>query len=468
MLHNRSLAPIVLFFVLVFSYSHQKWWQSPTAASRLCLLYEICAHGRLAVNDSILSTPDTALFNGRLYSDKAPGMAVAALPGFAAGWFGAGACGLKDRERLLVASWLGCATSAGLVLAIGGALLCAALTPRVGSRSAFLAVCALLLGGMPLVYATVMHSHSLVVGLLCIALWAVLEAPSIPGHLTSKRNTSRRDALFGFCTGYAVASEYTAGLVVIGMGLYFLQTAGWRRALWGAAWAIPPLLLIPLYSWLTIGDPFHLPYSYQSSFPEMKKGLYAIRWPDLETAYNLLFSPQRGLLFWSPCLAMVVFGYPRLMRESPRLFLLTYIWPLLQIIVISGRVWDWPAGPTFGPRYLAPILPLLALPLALGLRRLPWLGIPLLGYSVAVTMIACVTDACVNYQTTINPLLDINWPAFKAARLGPNLLTALGLPPHFSLFAFAALIVLGVYAVNQTLPKEGAQTPPHKPREARD
>ncbi len=449
-----QLVAIATYFVALFVYGHQKWWESPTAASRLCLLYEVCAHHQVAIDHSILITPDTARAKGRLFSDKAPGMVVAAFPGFACGWALAGASGATEKPRLLAASWLGCATSAAMVLAMGSALLCTALARRVGPRTAFLTVTALMLGGMPWVYATVMHSHSLVIGVLCVALWAAL-AFDPEGNSAPPLAAAKLSALFGFCLGWALASEYTSGLMVLALGIYFLSSAGLRPTIRAVLSAIPPLLMIPLYSWMTIGDPFQLPYSYQSTFPEMKKGLYAIRWPDAQTAYQLLFSSQRGLLFWSPCLGLAIFGYPRLLRQSPKLFWLAYAAPLLQLIVISGRVWDWPAGPTFGPRYLAPMLPLLALPLAIGLQRVPLLAWPLAAYSIAVTGVANVTDACQNYYSSVNPLVDVNWPLFITGQFGPNLGTAVGLPPNIALAAFGAVLVFGFYAIYRTLPPDG-------------
>src|SRR5580765_3272905 len=82
------------------------------------------------------------------------------------------------------------------------------------------------------------------------------------------------------------------------------------------------------------------------------------------------FSVPLGGCFWTPFLLMVAFGYGK-MASSRGSFILAYAVPLLQIIVILGRTrtWDWPAGPTLGPRYLAPILPLLALPCAFGVQR---------------------------------------------------------------------------------------------------
>ena len=172
-LEPKILAWMALFFFVLLTYCHQKDFDSPTPASRLCLLYEVCEHGRLEIGHSIRHTPDVAEINGKFYSDKAPGMAVAALPGFALGWFLSGWVGAGNDARLLAASWLGCALSAALVLAIGAALLCDLLAQFVQPKWAFLTVLTLVFGAAPFPYATMMHSHALVVGLICVSLWVV-------------------------------------------------------------------------------------------------------------------------------------------------------------------------------------------------------------------------------------------------------------------------------------------------------
>ena len=67
----------------------------------------------------------------------------------------------------------------------------------------------------------------------------------------------------------------------------------------------------------------------------MSEGLYAIKWPDAETAFRLLFSPARGLFFWFPFLLLAGFGYWQLMQKSTGLFWLTYAIPVLHLAVIS-------------------------------------------------------------------------------------------------------------------------------------
>jgi hypothetical protein len=238
-----------------------------------------------------------------------------------------------------------------------------------------------------------------------------------------------------------LASEFTAGLIVVGIGVWVLRL-GWDRALRFALGALPPLLLIPAYSWVCLGDPFTLPYSHQASFPAMSEGLYAIKWPNPETAYNLLVSPTRGLFFWTPFLVMAGFGYWRLIERSPRWFWFTYALPLLQVIVISGRVWDWQAGFTLGPRYLAPILPLLALPCALGVARFPRTGAILALVSVLLTTLATLTEVTPGYHI-YNPLTELHIPLFLKGEFSPNLGMVLGLPPYLSVVLYYLVLAGG-------------------------
>ncbi len=402
----------------------------------------------------------------------------------------------------LFTDWAACAFSQALPAALGAVALLVWLGHFVSERVALGTVLALFLGGMPLPYCTMLFSHAQVVGLIGIAIWAMKLFQDDGGQRAEDEYGEQRAedgvgqgrmAVAGFCLGLALASEYTAGIVVMALVGYVVVTqwrarrsklaevgsaeprptgqdaiepeggrlgeptlpergTGWkpvlrvkRRALlWFFLAAIPPLLLIPAYSGATIGNPFVLPYSFNESFPEMKQGLYAIQWPDAETAFNLLFSPSHGLFFWSPFLLLAGFGYPTLLRRSVAAFWLMYLVPLLQVVVISGRVWDWQAGYCFGPRYLAPMLPLLALPCALGVQRWPKLGIVLGVYSIVVVTLATLTDACAD-SSFYNPLTEHNLPMFLNGKFAYNLGTAVfGLPPFASVAMFYAILIGGI------------------------
>jgi hypothetical protein len=497
---------LFIYLVACFGYAHQKQFDVPTPVSRLDLLQAFVNEGRVCIDTYHQNTSDKAVFEGHYYSDKAPGTAVVALPAFAvaAGVLKLDGVPLDSKAGWLVSSWVACAGSIAIVTALGGVALFAWLERQVPAKWALITTVALFLGAAPLPYATMMFSHAMVVGCLSMAIWVidrnaacgvrgaewsraersgaqgemgsgVAGGPLSVGRCQSSAGRGRQtrhwswarvrgwlaanrwDLVAGFVCGWALASEYSAGLVVVGL-LVWLVLSSWRRAIPFCLAALPPLLLIPAYSWACFGDPFTLPYSHQASFPAMQEGLYAIKWPDLPTACALLFSPARGLFFWTPFLVMAGFGYWSLFERAPRMFWLTYLVPLLHLIVISGRTWDWPAGPTLGPRLLAPMLPLLALPCALGVQRFPKIGLVLAVFSIAMTTLATLTDACPS-SSIYNPLTELHIPLFLKGQFSPNLGMVLGLPPYTSVALYYVILVGGFWWLWRKLPpQESPQT----------
>jgi hypothetical protein len=421
----------LLSFAAVFC--HQRQFTFDTPVSRLDALRAVAQNGNVVIDRWHTNTLDKALVGGHYYSDKAPGVVAVGLVPFVVTL---ALCIEPDSPGAwLATSWVTAGFTNGLPSVVGLAVLFAWLRRHVPARIALLSILAIGVGGMPLPYATALWSHSLVVGLVCVAVWAL--------DMFGSQPVARwRFVGAGAALGLALASEYTAGLVILGLGGYaaFRQ----RRGLWIlAAAATPPLLLVPAYNSAVTGNPLVLPYTHQASFPQMMEGVYAIRWPNLEIAGRLLFSPERGLFFWSPFLLLAVAGHWRLAQTQPRWLWLTYALPLANIVVVSGRVWDWQAGFCFGPRYLAPILPLLALPCALGLLRLPRLGVILVAVSIGLASTATLTNA-VFPKYVGNPLLEVTLPLLCKADFNPNLGTLLGLSPWASVALFYVILIVGI------------------------
>ncbi len=123
---------------------------------------------------------------------------------------------------------------------------------------------------------------------------------------------------------------------------------------------------------------------------------------------------------------------------------LTYAAPVAQALVISGRTWDWQAGYTLSARYLAPALPLLALPCAIGVQRWPGLGGGLAVLSIGLMTLATVTDACPDY-TIYNPLTELHLPKLRRGEFSHTLGTAVfGLDPRVSVGLYYALLIGGL------------------------
>jgi hypothetical protein len=459
------MVAFTLLFLFAFGYSHQAYFDSPTPVSRLDLLHALIK-GKLNIDEYQSNTPDKALFEGHYYSDKAPGAVVAALPAFLIATLILEASGtsIDSPHGWFTSSWISCVGSNGIISAFGATFMFAWLSRRVSPRAAFITSLALFLGAAPLPYSTMMFSHALVVGLGAISLWAIEKGTESncsdsasqrtnPG-LRSERHRDHKelvwahrwDILAGIACGWILASEYTAAIIVAGIFLW-LFLIDRRRIIGFSIGIIPPVLLIPLYSWSTIGNPLELPYSYQATFPAMQEGLYAIKLPNVDTACNLLFSPSRGLFFWTPFIIMAIVGYWKsAIIKDKALFWITYVSPVILVVVISGRTWDWQAGPTLGPRYLAPMLPLLALPCALGVDRLPILGALLAIYSIAITTLATITNACLE-SNVYNPLVEINLSLFIQGKFCPNIGTAIGLPAFVSVITYYLIIFVSAFAL---------------------
>ena len=524
---------MLVWVLFLHVWIHQKGYDDPTPYSRLALLRAITIDCSLKINRWHRGTSDKAIIRNCYYSDKAPATTALALPAFVLTTEILELAGVPADSSDSSANWLGtscaaCAFSQALPAALGAVALFAWLRRFVRQRVALVTVLALTLGSLPLPYSTLLFSHAQVIGLIGIAIWAMgmfesdagyrmpgvgSENPGARSQESEVRIGAGRMALAGFCLGLALASEYTAGIVVVALGAYVvvrecgrfrreklearsqksedrqgstearggekLEARSWkteerqgsagaspdrerarrspivpRPLLWFLLAAIPPLLLIPVYSWATIGTPFDLPYSYQANFPEMKEGLYAIKWPDLENLGRLLIGPTRGLVFWTPFLVMAGFGWWWMAKERPRWLWLTYAVPILHALVISGRTWDWQAGPTISARYMAPILPLLALPCAIGTQRWPKLGGALAIVSIAMMTLATITDACPNYSI-YNPLTELHMPKFLKGEFSYTLGTVVfGLPPYVSVALYYAILVGGIWWLWKRLPPE--------------
>jgi hypothetical protein len=422
----------------VFCYFHQNY-HCGTPTSRLALLYSIVVHGRLNIDDYRTFTSDVAYFEGHYYSDKAPAGAFLALPGFAIAYALTG----NDQEDpkttwgnggWLLCSWVATASSAALIAAAGAVFYFHWLLTYLRAKTALATTIAVFLGSAPFPYSTMLFTHAQVVGLLSMALWAIDRMRAIESP------PDRMNYLIGFVFGLVLALEFTAGIIVVGLlgyAMYRHRSRPWTLPIG----AVPPLLLIPIYSLLCFGSPFVLGYSYQATFPEMQHGLFGIKFPNLAVLGKLLFGPERGLFFWSPFYLMAIPGILVLGKTFKQWFWIALSLPLLHILVISGNAWDWRAGWTLGPRYLAPALPILGLAAGIALERFPLPGYLLAIASVFLTGLATAVDATPKYEIT-NPLLELHIPGLLRAHYTQNLGKFLGLSGHWQLAPLATLLCM--------------------------
>ena len=113
--------------------------------------------------------------------------------------------------------------------------------------------------------------------------------------------------------------------------------------------------------------------------------------PSLRVAAELLFS-QRGLLTLTPVVALAVVGLVLLRRQGRRAETWTIGGLALAYLVYNSGYWLPFGGGSPGPRFLIPMLPFLAIPLALAWRRLPGTALALAIPSALVMLAATTTQ----------------------------------------------------------------------------
>src|SRR4051794_32536137 len=228
---------------------------------------------------------------------------------------------------------------------------------------------------MVLPFSTLYFSHVLA-ALLGFAAFAVL---------WRERDGTGRSlllvALAGVLAGLAFASEYPLALGGAVLGLYALGARGTRvrRGLAYAAGALAGALPLFAYNLWAFGSVTHL--SYANAVKEQgitghdvlgsnESGFFGVNLPSPRVALELLFS-SKGLFTLAPVLLMGVVGVVLMWRRGRRAEAAAIGGLALVYLVYDSGYWLPFGGGTPGPRFLMPIIPFLALPLALSYKRFP-------------------------------------------------------------------------------------------------
>lgn len=426
-----AAALVFLSLFVPFAYfNHSDGWNQ---GARLAELHAIALQGTLQIDKYHEVTGDKAVIDGHYYSEKAPAIVAMALPAFAATAWLQRMMGVDPDSPAgwRVSQWIATAGSVGLVAALGGAFFFLLLLGPLGAPLALLATYAVFLGTIAFPYATAMFAHAGTIGLLSMALSAVLDRPS-----------PKRDYIAGGCAGLAVASEYPAIIPATALGLYMVRDRA-RAFRYGLA-LVPAAVLILGNNYLISGSPFRVSYGTNPAFPRITAGnAFGFSLPDPMAMRYLLVGEYRGLLFWSPVLLMAVPGLVVWFRRDRGVAVMigiVFVFMLLQVASFYG----WSGGNAVGPRYLSAAIPFLGLAAAYGIKRFPIPGAVLT--MLSVTMMGLVTAIAIDPPEDVGtPLRLFYFVRFRDDRFADNLGTLLGLPLQASLAVPA--IVIAVVAI---------------------
>jgi hypothetical protein len=449
---RRALGAVVVGFGLFLAYFSGVFspFSNPNELSRLQAVVAMADHGTFSIDEPVRrlgNHEDKAESGGRYYSNKAPGLAFAALPVYKLLRVALPPPEFGTRDLIFYLLRL-LTVSAVCVLALARFGVRVAQSAR-DDRIAPMLTLAIAFGTPYLFYARSFFGHAWTAALLFLS-WDVLRSSEGPMRRS-------REALLlasaGLLAGWAVFSEYTVAPIALFLALRCTAGRSWRSILWFLLGAAVPAGLLLTYQAICFGSPF-LPSYAKESYPAYaelaRRKLFGLGVPSPEVAVQYLFHPARGLFVFSPFLLWFVGGAVRWWRSGrERADCVFTLASSLSFFLLLAGYPNWHGGWSLGSRYLLPALFFLGLPIARALST------PLSrGLFYAAVVFSVATHFVLTAAWTHFPL-ELGWPAATGSLwflahgwVAPNLLSSAGAPLAIALaipaFLLAAILFLAL------------------------
>ncbi|HEX7668138.1 MAG TPA: hypothetical protein VF395_01075, partial [Polyangiaceae bacterium] len=464
-----------VFALLLVSYAYFFSGGGWNENSRFDLVRSIVDDHTLAIDRYHENTGDKARHGEHYYSDKAPGLSFLAVPAYALvrlthPFF------RTEHDFVVFAVWL----VTCLTISVAGAAT-GALVYRCGrqlgasSAGALLAALAYGLGTPAFPLSTMLFGHQLA-ALILMSAFLLATGPR-------DENKDRSTVIVLLCAAAAVV-EYPTFPVALGIALFHLgprflrlsRPARFSRPTWKALLiAAVPVVALGIYLTVAFGSPLRVGYDLLSdpgSRAEMHShGFFGVSYPKLAVIGLLLGSHTRGLLIYSPVLFLAFPGFLEALfsegdpergiseedRRRRRTALLALSVVVYFVLFVSSYEW-WAGGASFGSRHLAPMLPFLALPVALVASRRPWIAIMLLVPSVmCMTVVTAVHPKPSDW--VVSPFWNSLLPSFLKGDLAlTKLCPVFGNPAHPDHHPFATGAPYDAFNVGMLLGGRGLKT----------
>ena len=357
-----------------------------------------------------LSTHDVTFHHGHAYANKAPGLAFLSLP-FYLILRAAGVVGEDDPTQMLWALGLVGSVLPAIVLLVLVRVASRRLEPGFATASAVV----LGLGTLLLPFGALYFSHALSACLVFAAFALLL-------HERHERASLVAVAAAGVVAGLAIVTEYPNAIAAAVLLPYacLRRPRSLRRAsayVGGLLVGVTPLLL---YQHWAFGSLTRVSYAgangLNGSADVDTIDLVSYGSPDLIVLLGTLFSTA-GLLTLAPVLACAAVALPVLYRRGFRPEALVVAGVCTGYLVYNSSYGSSFGGYSPGQRYLVPMLPFLALPLAVALRRFPATTVALALVSIVISVVTTATHALAGYQLDWFDRVSSRDFTFTAAKL---------------------------------------------------
>jgi Tfp pilus assembly protein PilF len=374
--------------------------------SRLYMISSIADYGTLDIDRYKDRTLDTSAFGGHFYSNKAIGTAVLGVPVY---WAMRHIPPFRNQPPLTSGQrYFVRVVTTTLPFAIL-AVVMLRLAIRLGAppRVALWMACAYCFGTIALIHATVLTGHQTAAsfGAFAFAILVGLRHDTSP--------PPRREAglafVAGMFAGLSALADYTA-MFMAGVLTIYTLTAGIKqrsKLAFGLGAALCATLLA-VYNWKCFGSALAVSYSYQTQETHRNifdQAVFGFGWPTARALYGLLGSPSRGLFFIMPVFVFSLYGmfhWWKTQRNRAELYVILAIVFGYLAIVSSFR--SWHGSQTYGPRFLVPMLPFLAIPMVFAGVTSKWF---LSALTASVLLVApAIIGLPETHESIQNPIIE--------------------------------------------------------------
>lgn len=410
-------------------------WSNPNELSRFQTVVAMAEWKTFSIDEAVARLgdhEDKSESGGRLYSNKAPGLAFAAYPVYRALRLVLPAPESGTSSAIFILTRL---FTVSLVCAVALRRFAVRLAEAAGSSAAVpLVTLAVALGSPFLYYARSFFSHAWAAALLFLA-WDRLRRAEDPD---ARGGGAGLAALAGILAGWAAISEYSVVPLALVLGLRSAGTRSARRFFAFGLGAAVPLCLLAGYDAVCFGSPWTLS-SAREAAPEYAKlaqsGVFGFSQPSARLALAYLFHPARGVFLFCPFLLWFFAGLARWWKSGRFRADWWFVVAALSAFFVSLCGYpNWHGGWSLGSRYLLPGIFFAALPIAWALD-----GPLSRGLFVAATAFSVAGHWLLTATWPHFPV-EIVWPAATGSLwflahgwVAPNLLTLAGAGPAMAL-----------------------------------
>lgn len=406
-------------FLYLYPFPYFEEMRSANELPRVYLTSAMVDEGTFAIDTGVRNhgrTADISPSGGHVYSNKAPGSSMVAIPAYLL-LKGAGAV-LGFEPTLAHKTWA-FRLASGVIPTLLFLLLAwrflARFVPDPSSRR--MALCGYALGSMAMIYSILFFAHQL--SAVCIA-----SSWMIAVWVIEDDRDSRWLIAVGALAGMALLVDYQAAFAGIPIAVYLLYKLlrhpprRWTGVGMAVAGAAVPVALLLFYHAQAFGSPLRTGYAASETFAHFhQRGFLGMDQFRLEALVGSTASPEHGLVFLCPMVLLAIPGLVLLWRRGERWTAGVCLSVMLIYLAFVSSLSFWRGGWSVGPRYITVMLPFALVPIAVaiahvdrlgGAKQIAWRGLAV-GLVVVSIVVYCASAVTFPHypETFDNPLYEL-------------------------------------------------------------